>query len=73
MNEFHQHNTGQNNSNTKENKFYTAVQSQIVIIWVGGLVTGNGHVGGFWSTDNALDLSEKTFATLRKCKQSNKF
>lgn len=53
MNESHKHNNGQNNPDTRENKFYTAVQSQIVIIWVGGLVTGSGHAGGFWGTDNA--------------------
>lgn len=32
----HQHNIGQNNPDTKKNKFYKAVKSQKVVIWVGG-------------------------------------
>lgn len=43
----HQHNIGQNNPDTKKNKFYKAVKSQKVVIWVGGWVTGSRDEGGF--------------------------
>lgn len=69
----HQHNIGPNNSDTKKDKSYKGIKSHSMVIWAGRFMIGNRDDGGFWGTDNDFDLSEKTFATLEKCNQSNTF